>query len=161
DLRRKVDMLTSIASYQARTKDMTGAAATFKLALEVAGTIKAELARAEAQAHVGYYQAYAGLIADAQKTSDGITVKDEKLTQQAQDHRNHILKEMTAHLAKTGELQKALKIAESIPERVLKFKAKDDKVVERRDSMDRDTALQYVAEAQLKAGDVAGALQIV
>jgi RNA polymerase sigma factor (sigma-70 family) len=161
DLRRKVDMLTSIASYQARTKDMTGAAATFKLALEVAGTIKAELARAEAQAHVGYYQAYAGLIADAQKTSDGITVKDEKLAQQAQDHRNHILKEMTAHLAKTGELQKALKIAESIPERVLKFKAKDDKVVERRDSMDRDTALQYVAEAQLKAGDVAGALQIV
>jgi hypothetical protein len=164
ELRRKVDMLVSIGIGQSRAKDLTGAAATFKTATEVAGTIKDELARAGALSHIGFYQAHAGLIADAQKTHDSIVVKDDKKSVQmeAQDLRNKVLVEMASALAKQGDFKQALKTAEAIPVRVLKFKPKpDQKEEERRDTMYKDTALKYVAEAQLKAGDVAGALKTV
>jgi RNA polymerase sigma factor (sigma-70 family) len=160
ELRRKVDVLVSIGINQGRAKDLDGAAATFKQALEVAGAIKAEVARAEAQSHIGFYQAHAGLTADARKTHDAIKVTDEKKAREAQDARNRILIEMADHLAKNGDTKEALKVAESIPVRTFKVKRKgEDKETEIRDSMSRDTALKYVVEGQLKAKDVAGALK--
>jgi RNA polymerase sigma factor (sigma-70 family) len=160
DLRRKVNILTSIAIDQAKNKEHAAATATFKLALESAAAIKAELARADAQAHVGFYQANAGLIAEAQKTVDAIVVKEEKNAAEAQNHRSRVLVEMVSHLANKGQIKEAAKIAEAIPERVIKFKKKgEEKEQEYRDSMMKETALKYLVEGQLKAGEVAGALK--
>ena len=47
------------------------------------------------------------------------------------------------------------KLAEAIPDRVVRIKAKG-KEEERRDARQRDRALQHVARAQQKAGDLAG-----
>jgi RNA polymerase sigma factor (sigma-70 family) len=156
-LHRKVKTLVSIAIRQAATKQLAAAAATFKVALDTGGSIKAEVLRAEAQSHIGFYQANAGLITDAQKTHDAIQIKDAKKAREAQDARNKILLEMTAHLAKTGDIKEALKIAEAIPVPVMKFKGKDGKEVEHRDATIKDAALKFVVEGQLKGGDVAGA----
>src|SRR5262249_56970994 len=96
ELHRKSKILVTIANDQDRAKDRAGAAATFKLAFEAAGAIQAEFLRAEALANVGFYQAHAGFIADAQKCVDGIVVKDDKKAaqMQAQNWRNHVLMEM-------------------------------------------------------------------
>ena len=49
----------------------------------------------------------------------------------------------------------------AIPARVLKVKTKDGQEAERRDTDRRDYALKLVADAQVKAGDVAGAVATV
>jgi RNA polymerase sigma factor (sigma-70 family) len=160
DLRSKVNRLVMIAHYQARFGDRPGGSVTFKLALEIAGTIKDEVIRAAAQANAGFYQANVGLITEAKNTVEGIAVKDKKKEPEVQGHRNHVLMEIADNLARSGDFKEALKVAESIPVRVIRFKPEgEDKEVERRDPMSRDTALKYVAEAQLRADDVAGALK--
>jgi RNA polymerase sigma factor (sigma-70 family) len=160
DLHRKVHLLVTIAYDQGRYGDKTAAAATYKLAFTVAGSIKDEDLRIQAHGHVGFYQANAGLIADARKTLEAMTFKDKKKEPLAQSHRNQVLLEMVSHLAKEGDFKEALKLAESIPVSVTRFKPKDaEKEVEHRDSMMKDTAYQRIAEAQIKADDVTGALK--
>jgi RNA polymerase sigma factor (sigma-70 family) len=157
-LTRKADRLVRIAHSQARYGDKTAAAATFQDALAAAGEIKAEDKRAEAMVNVGFYQANAGLTDDARKTVEKITVKSEL---QTQDYRGQVQSEIASALAKAREVAEAVKMAESIPERVIRYKDKDGKSIERRDSMRRDWALQHIIEAQLNAGDAAGAANTV
>ncbi|HJZ93861.1 MAG TPA: sigma-70 family RNA polymerase sigma factor [Gemmataceae bacterium] len=157
-LSRKADRLVRIAHSQARYGDKAGAAATFQDALAVAGEITAEDKRAEAMVNVGFYQANAGLTDDARKTVEKIAVKSEA---QTQDYRGQVQGEIASALAKAGEATEAVKEAEAIPDRVIKYKDKDGKAVERRDTMRRDWALQHIIEAQLKAGDAAGAAKTV
>jgi RNA polymerase sigma factor (sigma-70 family) len=154
-LARKADRLVRIAHSQARYGDKPGAAATFRDALAVSGEIQAEDKRAEALKNVGFYQANAGLTDDARKTVEKIIVKSGL---QTQDYRGEVQSEIASALAKAGDVAEALKVAEAIPERLLRFKGKKgDKDVERRDTMQRDWAFQHIIEAQLKAGDAAGA----
>jgi RNA polymerase sigma factor (sigma-70 family) len=158
-LTRKADRLVRIAHSQARAGDKAAAAATFQDALAVAGEVKAEDKRAEAMVNVGFYQANAGLTDDARKTVEKITVKSEL---QTQDDRGQVQSEIASALAKAGDVAEALKVAEAIPERLLRFKGKKgEKDVERRDTMRRDRAFQLIIEAQLKAGDAAGAAKVV
>jgi hypothetical protein len=132
-------------------------------AIEVAAHIKAEEKRAEAFANAGFYQANAGLTDDARRTVEKITVKSEAETH---EHRAGVQAEIASALAKAGKVADAVKVAEAIPNRVIKYKTKDkdagkEKVVERRDSMRRDWAFQHIVEAQLKSDDPAGAATTV
>ena len=162
-LAAKAKRLVGIAHYQSRYGNKERAARMFLDALEVAAQIKAEEKRAEALANAGFYQANAGFIEDARKTVEKITVKSEA---QAHEHRSGVQAEIASALAKVGKVNDAVKVAEAIPDRVIKYKTKDkdsgkEKVVERRDSMRRDWAFQHIVEAQLKADDPAGAATTV
>ncbi len=159
--RRKTQTLGAIAARQARIGDRAAAAATFRLALEAAGKIEDEDARGEAQSRLGFDQAHAGLVGDARKTAATIAFTDRRKARHAEDLRDRVLVEVASRLARDGDVKEALKVAEAIPERVFKAKAKKGKAVEHRNSMLRDTALKYVAEAQLAAGDAAGAAATV
>jgi RNA polymerase sigma factor (sigma-70 family) len=152
---QKVSRLTKVASEQARYGDKAGAATTFADAIKLAAGLKSEATKAEALANIGFYQAHAGLIAEARKTADSISVKSED---QTQEFRGRVLSEVASALAESGKLDEAVKAAESIPERVLKIPDKSGKEVEHRDSGRRDYALKLVADGQVKAGDVAGAV---
>jgi len=158
-LEQKAKRLVGIAHYQSRYGKKESAAKIFQDALEVAGQIQADEKRAEALSNAGLYQANAGLTDDARKTVEKITLKSESLTRQ---HRGHVQVEIASALAKAGKVDEAVKMAESIPDRVIKYKTRDkgtgkEKEVERRDPMSRDWALQHIVEAQLRAGDPAGA----
>jgi RNA polymerase sigma factor (sigma-70 family) len=155
---RKVNKLTTIGYEQARYGDKAGAAATFQEATRVAEGIESEQTKAEALANVGFYQAHGGLTADARKTAEKITLKSEA---QTIDYRGRVLSEVASALAAAGDLSEAVQVAEAIPERVHRFKTKDGKVDERRDTDRRDYALKLVADAQVKAGDVSGAVATV
>jgi RNA polymerase sigma factor (sigma-70 family) len=152
---RKVNRLTTIGYEQARYGDKAGAAATFNEAIRVADGIKSEETKAEGLCNVGFYQAHGGLTADARKTAAAITLKSEPETA---DYRGRVLSEVAGALAAAGALAEAVRVAEAIPERVRKFQTKDGKAVERRDTDRRDYALKLMADAQVKAGDVAGAV---
>jgi hypothetical protein len=153
---QKVGRLTSVASEQARYGDKTGAAGTFTEAIKLAAGLKSEATRAEALANVGFYQAHAGLTADARKTAEAIMLKSQT---QTDDYRGRVLSEVASALAAAGDTTEAVKVALSIPIRVLKIPNKDGKDVEQKDSGRRDYALKLVADAQVKAGDVAGAVR--
>jgi RNA polymerase sigma factor (sigma-70 family) len=153
---RKVGRLTTIGYEQARYGDKAGAAATFKDALALADGLKSEETKAEAQANIGFYQAYGGLTADARKTAEAIKLRSEE---QTIDYRGRVLSEVASALAAAGDMAEAVKVAEGIPERVRKVrKKKDAKDEELRDTDRRDYALKLVADAQVKAGDVSGAV---
>jgi hypothetical protein len=152
---QKVARLTTVASEQARYGDKAGAAITFGEAIKLSAGIKSEATRAEAMANTGFYQAYAGLIDDARKTADSITHSS---ADAKQDFQGRVLSEVASALAEAGKLDEAVKAAESIPERVLRIPDKNGKDVEHRDAGRRDYALKLVADAQVKAGDVAGAV---
>jgi RNA polymerase sigma factor (sigma-70 family) len=156
ELFRKVNKLTTIASEQARYGDKAGAAATFKDALGVADGIKSEETKAEAYCNVGFYQAHGGFTADARKTAEAISVKSET---QTIDYRGRVLSEVAGALAAAGDMGEAVKVADAIPERVRKVKKKKDGPEEEwRDTDRRDYALKLVLDAQVRAGDVAGAV---
>jgi RNA polymerase sigma factor (sigma-70 family) len=162
-LAAKVKRLVGIAHYQSRYGNKDRAARMFLDALEVATQIKAEEKRAESLANAGFYQANAGFTDDARKTVDKITLKSEAETH---EHRAGVQAEIASALAKAGKVNDAVKVAEAIPDRVIKYKSKDkdtgkEKVVERRDSMRRDWAFQHILEAQLKSDDPAGAAMTV
>jgi RNA polymerase sigma factor (sigma-70 family) len=152
---QKVNRLTSVASEQARYADKPGAAATFGESIKLAAGLKSEATRAEALANIGFYQAHAGLTAEARKTAESITLKEPS---QTDDYRGRVLSEVASALAEAGDLAEAVKVAEAIPERVRKTKKKDGKEEEWRDTDRRDYALKLVADAQVKAGDVTGAV---
>jgi RNA polymerase sigma factor (sigma-70 family) len=152
---QKVNRLTSVASEQARYGDKPGAAATFTEAIKLAAGLKSETTRAEALANIGFYQAVGGLTADARKTAASITLKEQS---QTDDYRGRVLSELASALATAGDAAEAVKVADSIPVRVLKIPDKKGKDVEHRDADRRDYALKLVADAQVKAGDVAGAV---
>jgi RNA polymerase sigma factor (sigma-70 family) len=154
-LRRKADRLVTVAHQRARYGDRAGAAGTFRVALETAEKIKADEPRAEALANAGFYQANAGLADDARKTAEKIALKSEA---QTREYRGRVLAEVASALATAGDFAEALKVAEAIPDRVVRIKAKG-KEEERRDARQRDRALQHVAGAQQKAGDLAGAVK--
>ena len=152
---QKVSRLTTVASEQARYGDKAGAAPTFGAAIKLAAGLKSEATRAEALANVGFYQAHAGLTADARKTAESIVLKEQS---QTDDYRGRVLSEVASALAGAGNTAEAVRVAEAIPVRVLKVKTKDGKVEEHRDADRRDYALKLVADAQVTAGDVAGAV---
>ena len=155
ELVRKVNKLVGVASEQARYGDKAGAAATFQAATDVIAGIKSEDTRAEALANVGFYQAHAGLTADARRTAERIQLKAQHKTD---DYRGRVLTEVASVLAGAGDTAEAIRVAEAIPERVIKIKTKDGQETERRDTDRRDYALKLVMDAQVKAGDVAGAV---
>jgi RNA polymerase sigma factor (sigma-70 family) len=164
-LRDKVNLLVSIAIQQERSGDQPGAGATFKEAITVTKKIMNDEARAEAQAHVGFYQAHAGLVEDATATAESITIKEGKLKGAKLQHRLDQLQgpihgEIASRLAKDGKYAEALAAAERVPVRVLRIKDKD-KVIERRDAARRDFAYTNIAEAQIKAGKGAEALRTI
>jgi hypothetical protein len=154
-LEQKVQRLVHIAHYQARYGKKESAAKIFLDAVEIAAQIKADEKRAESLTNAGFYQANAGLTDDARNTVEKITLKS-KL--QTQEYRGRVLAEVASALAKAGDFKEALKVAESIPERliIVKRKEKDD---EHRSSVQRDFAFRHIAEAQEKSGDVAGAVK--
>jgi RNA polymerase sigma factor (sigma-70 family) len=152
-LQKKAERLVMIGHSQARYGDKAGAAATFAEAITVAGEIKADDKRAESLVNTGFYQAYAGLTDDATKTADKIALKSEG---QTKEYRSRIQSEVAAALAKAGKFAEALKVAEAIPDRVIRFKIKE-KEQERRDAPQRDWAYKHIAEAQLNAMDPAAA----
>jgi RNA polymerase sigma factor (sigma-70 family) len=153
---RKVNKLTTVGHSQARYGDKPGAAATFKDALGVADGIKSEETKAEAMCNVGFYQAHGGLTADARKTAEAISVKSEP---QTIDYRGRVLSEVASALAAAGDMAEAVQVAEAIPERVRKIKKKKDAQEEEwRDTDRRDYALKLVLDAQVKSGDVNGAV---
>jgi len=155
ELFRKLNKLVTIGHQQARYGDKVGAAATFKDALRVADDIKSEETKAEALCNVGFYQAHGGLAVEARQTAEAISLKSEP---QTIDYRGRVLSEVASALATAGELAEAVKVAEAIPERVRKIKKKDGKEEERRDTDRRDYALKLMLDAQVKAGDVTGAV---
>src|SRR5262245_16151061 len=154
-LQHKAEHLVSIAHQRARYGDKAGAAVTFQDALAIAGKIKGDDWRARVLVKIGFSQANAGLIDDARRTVEKITVKSEILTR---DYRAEVQPEIASALAKGGDFQEALKVAEAIPDRVTRVKGKG-KEGERRDARDRDWALKHIVEAQQKAGDLAGAVK--
>ena len=156
ELFRKVNRLTTIASEQAPYGDKTGAKATFQEAIHVAASLKSNETRSEAICNIGFYQANAGLIADARQTVEKIDLKSEY---HRNEYRGRILSEIASALAKSGDTAEALKVAESIPELVIRHKdKKDGKEVERRDANRHDYALKLVIDEQVKAKDVPGAV---
>jgi hypothetical protein len=152
---RKVNRLLTIGYSQARYGDKDGAAATFQETIRVADGIQSEETKAEALCNVGFYQAHGGLTADARKTAETIALKSEA---QTTDYRGRVLSEVASALATAGGMTEAVKAAEAIPERVRKIKTKDGKEEGRRDTDRRDYALKLVLDAQVKAGDVHGAV---
>jgi RNA polymerase sigma factor (sigma-70 family) len=163
--RRKVDFLTSLAHRQEKIGDRPGADTTFKEALTVAATIDDSEQRADAQSHVGFYQAHAGLVKEAADTAKGITIKDGKLKgdalkQHVEGLQGYVLAEIVSHLAITGKYEEALATAEKIAVRVRRLKTKDKEIIEEhRDTMKRDHAYHLIAKAQLKAGKTDEALK--
>jgi len=154
-LEQKVQRLVNIAHYQARYGKKESAAKIFLDAVEVACQIKADEKRAESLANAGFYQANAGLTDDARKSVEKITLKSEL---QTQEYRGRVLTEVASALAKAGDFKEATKVAESIPERVIKVKRKG-KDEEHRNSIQRDFAFKHIAEAQEKSRDLAGAVK--
>jgi hypothetical protein len=153
-IQKKVGELTHIAFLQAECGDKAGAIETFRETLQATTEIQADEARWRAINTVGIFQARAGLIDDARRTSERIVGDG-----QAQEQRSSIMVEVAGAMAASGDVAGAVKVAMAIPPRVVKRTQLNVDQIEHQDMGPRNWAFRKISEAQQKAGDLAGAVK--